>query len=635
MNSKININDFGAIADGTSHPLSETYGTLAAAQAVYPAALALSDEKDWCAWQAAVNYAYSRDDALNVNSFNWGHGRFAADGRYIVNRTVTFPLVGARVEGQLSATRFNAFSQTSIQYNGPNGTLDEPVYIFDFLGFDEFGNAPAGYKRASTALSGGVVPQVRHITFSGKGGDIKANAVDISGFVSGIRIRKATFATVEFCNFGGTLWDGIKFTDAQLFPTVRHNDFYGVHRDAIAFDRAGAFSTTIRVGPKNEFGLVGRYALLLDLFGSTAAGVVTDDNDYEHAFPESFFVKHPEWFVQGVVSGVCMIAAGDISWTGNRFESVSLQPGYWADLHLAKSNDFSLRDGRMNALALTAIPLSIGRTADLTVYLAAKGHTDITDLRNYHLGDSSGSGGECQGLYIDKPRGLTSLLVADGRGLSTTAMHSISNVGLNYLSMPVQNGPAGNRIVQPRATAITSLITEPINVNLREAGLTSKNRSIRAGFYDTHVLHGDYTIKTPYNAWTASTTMSPFTAGANFLAPFRKPTVAHENWFFYQAIVGGVTGAVEPTWPAALNATAVDGTVTWRCAGTVGFTSELNVHEWAEGGSRRRSGTAVPTSGRWDKGSIIWNTAAVAGQPIGWYCTVTGVPGTWLPLQSL
>ena len=50
-----NIKAWGAIVDGNSHPLSQTYPTLAAAQAVYPHATSLNDEIDWCAIQAAVN----------------------------------------------------------------------------------------------------------------------------------------------------------------------------------------------------------------------------------------------------------------------------------------------------------------------------------------------------------------------------------------------------------------------------------------------------------------------------------------------------------------------------------------------------------------------------------------------------
>ena len=52
---------YGAICDGTSHPLSAVYSTLAAAQAAYPAAIALTDETDWAAltelvsaWNASI-----------------------------------------------------------------------------------------------------------------------------------------------------------------------------------------------------------------------------------------------------------------------------------------------------------------------------------------------------------------------------------------------------------------------------------------------------------------------------------------------------------------------------------------------------------------------------------------------------
>lgn len=48
---------FGAIGDGTAHPLSERYATLAAAQAVYPFVTSLAQTIDWAACQAADNYA--------------------------------------------------------------------------------------------------------------------------------------------------------------------------------------------------------------------------------------------------------------------------------------------------------------------------------------------------------------------------------------------------------------------------------------------------------------------------------------------------------------------------------------------------------------------------------------------------
>lgn len=49
------VRNFGAVWDGASHPLSERFATLGAAQAVYPHARSLTDEIDWAATQAAIN----------------------------------------------------------------------------------------------------------------------------------------------------------------------------------------------------------------------------------------------------------------------------------------------------------------------------------------------------------------------------------------------------------------------------------------------------------------------------------------------------------------------------------------------------------------------------------------------------
>lgn len=53
-NAVFNVKDYGAIGDGSSHPLSGVYSTLADAQEVYPDATALTDEIDWCAIMKAV-----------------------------------------------------------------------------------------------------------------------------------------------------------------------------------------------------------------------------------------------------------------------------------------------------------------------------------------------------------------------------------------------------------------------------------------------------------------------------------------------------------------------------------------------------------------------------------------------------
>lgn len=55
LNDTANVKDYGAIADGTYHPLSERFASLVAAQEKYPHATALTDSIDWAAYQAAIN----------------------------------------------------------------------------------------------------------------------------------------------------------------------------------------------------------------------------------------------------------------------------------------------------------------------------------------------------------------------------------------------------------------------------------------------------------------------------------------------------------------------------------------------------------------------------------------------------
>lgn len=78
MTSAIYPETYGAVGDGASHPLSSAYGTLAAAQAVYPHATALTDEIDWCAIQSALN-------ALGTTG-----GVCVISKKYLINRGLKF-----------------------------------------------------------------------------------------------------------------------------------------------------------------------------------------------------------------------------------------------------------------------------------------------------------------------------------------------------------------------------------------------------------------------------------------------------------------------------------------------------------------------------------------------------------------
>ena len=45
--------------------------------------------------------------------------------------------------------------------------------------------------------------------------------------------------------------------------------------------------------------------------------------------------------------------------------------------------------------------------------------------------------------------------------------------------------------------------------------------------------------------------------------------------------------------------------------------------------------SAKPTSGYFEKGTLILNSSPAVGSPIGWLCTVTGSPATFVALANL
>lgn len=75
--------DFGAIGDGSSHKLSERYATLAQAKAIYPHAVSLDDEIDWCAAQAAC--------IESMKSYKDVYGReLDLSGYFCINRPILY-----------------------------------------------------------------------------------------------------------------------------------------------------------------------------------------------------------------------------------------------------------------------------------------------------------------------------------------------------------------------------------------------------------------------------------------------------------------------------------------------------------------------------------------------------------------
>jgi len=47
------------------------------------------------------------------------------------------------------------------------------------------------------------------------------------------------------------------------------------------------------------------------------------------------------------------------------------------------------------------------------------------------------------------------------------------------------------------------------------------------------------------------------------------------------------------------------------------------------------AGVQIPTEGRWDTGSVIWNEKPSKNLPVGWVCIKGGKPGSWRPFGMI
>lgn len=50
---------------------------------------------------------------------------------------------------------------------------------------------------------------------------------------------------------------------------------------------------------------------------------------------------------------------------------------------------------------------------------------------------------------------------------------------------------------------------------------------------------------------------------------------------------------------------------------------------------RQEFQNAAPSTGKWSRGDIVWNSLPTSGQPPGWVCVTTGSPGTWKAMANL
>lgn len=104
----LNVKDYGARGDGRSHPLSESYTTLAAARSVFPDVTALSDETDWAAIQKTIGLA----SAAGGGAVYVPEGEYRCSAHLMVAGS-NVQLLGVPGASHLRWSRFTTFSRSA------------------------------------------------------------------------------------------------------------------------------------------------------------------------------------------------------------------------------------------------------------------------------------------------------------------------------------------------------------------------------------------------------------------------------------------------------------------------------------------------------------------------------------------
>lgn len=94
VSERVPLRAFGAVCDGNRHPLSERFASLAAAQAVYPAATSLNDEIDSTALVSWLAYL----DGTTTHGRKTARPGWIGQGTCMVDRTLYLPL-GVDIQG--------------------------------------------------------------------------------------------------------------------------------------------------------------------------------------------------------------------------------------------------------------------------------------------------------------------------------------------------------------------------------------------------------------------------------------------------------------------------------------------------------------------------------------------------------
>lgn len=211
LNRMLDVYDFGAVGDGASHQLSTRYATLAEAQAVYPHAVALTDEIDWAAIQAAINAASLQSP---VGYIYCNRGSFILNRQLVATKTIGIGGLGLE-QTQLTWGSSSVSQGLSITYSSTSDKSHPLIENMSFVRNSAYGGS-AIYINGAT---GGGHPD------------------SFRGMIRNVRCDRATRGTglgswaygIQCVNVAGMVIDGYSF-QGDIDP-VDPTRYYGIPWD--------------------------------------------------------------------------------------------------------------------------------------------------------------------------------------------------------------------------------------------------------------------------------------------------------------------------------------------------------------------------------------------------------------------
>ena len=252
---------YGAIADGTSHPLSSVYSTLAAAQVKYPNAQSLTDEIDLVASELALENCWN-----NSQGNNWGGVVLfpVPTGSYVFNRTLN-GLDSCLIKGVNRRTKF--------QWDGPAAGATETV-----TGIVVANNTAPLYSDSNPAFVGGPYPYAITLNVSGTNtfannqwiyldGCTSAQGLGLNRMVAQIAAEtnsSVTVTTQSGSSYGnGTYADSCTITAANVMVAFDSNPGeIGFDDIAIQPPLANTYDVGFFFGPEiNDYATISKFVI--------------------------------------------------------------------------------------------------------------------------------------------------------------------------------------------------------------------------------------------------------------------------------------------------------------------------------------------------------------------------------------